>query len=201
MKVRPDVFLIMRIGLIDCDYTGKFPNIALMKLSAHHKRQGDSVMWYDHFSGEFDRVYVSKVFSFTPDFLEHINAKEVIKGGSGYAIKLIDGREFYDNSKDIDLPSEIEHICPDYDLYNIKDTAYGFLSRGCPRGCEFCHVAKKEGRISRKVADLSEFWRGQKKYVFVTLTYWLVGIGATYCSNWKIVERTLTLIKDLMRGC
>ena len=51
---------------------------------------------------------------------------------------------------------------PDYSLYNITDTAYGFMSRGCPRGCEFCHVASKEGRRSYKVADLSEFWNGQK---------------------------------------
>lgn len=46
-----------------------------------------------------------------------------------------------------------------------RDTAYGFLTRGCPRGCDFCIVGKKEGRISRKVADLSEFWRGQKNIV------------------------------------
>ena len=51
---------------------------------------------------------------------------------------------------------------PDYSLYGIADTAYGFLSRGCPRGCDFCIVAKKEGRASRKVADLREWWGGQK---------------------------------------
>lgn len=39
--------------------------------------------------------------------------------------------------------------------------AYGFLTRGCPRGCSFCHVAAKEGRCAHKVADLSQFWRGQ----------------------------------------
>lgn len=57
---------------------------------------------------------------------------------------------------------DIEHSCPDYALYGITDTAYGFLTRGCPRGCDFCVVGKKEGRKSRKVANLSEFWDGQR---------------------------------------
>lgn len=56
------------------------------------------------------------------------------------------------------------NIYPDYSLYPelCKDTAYGFLTRGCPRGCHFCIVAEKEGRRAVKVADLSEWWRGQK---------------------------------------
>lgn len=65
------------------------------------------------------------------------------------------------------LPDEIEHIYPDYSLYGIKDTAYGFLTRGCPRHCAFCIVGDKEGLKSRKVADLSEFWRGQKNIVLL----------------------------------
>jgi hypothetical protein len=75
--------------------------------------------------------------------------------------------EKYDKSKDKPLSDEIEHIYPDYSLYPeyTKDTAYGFLTRGCPRGCGFCHVASKEGRCSHKVADLSEFWNGQKNIV------------------------------------
>ena len=79
----------------------------------------------------------------------------------------MDGKEVYDKQKDKPLPDEIEHIYPDYSLYPklTKDTAYGFLTRGCPRGCGFCHVASKEGKCSYKVADLSEFWRGQKKIV------------------------------------
>lgn len=75
--------------------------------------------------------------------------------------------ESYNKTKDKDLPEEVEHIYPDYSLYPslTKNTAYGFLSRGCPRGCNFCHVKDKEGKRSYKVADLSEFWRGQKNIV------------------------------------
>ena len=154
-----------KIGLIDVD-GHNFPNLPLMKISAWHKAQGDSVEWYQPIgSGHMDKVYLSKVFSFTPDFQFYIDADEISKGGSGYCISLVDGREVFDKSKDTPLPDEIEHICPDYSLYGITDTAYGFLTRGCPRGCEFCHVAPKEGKASRKVADLEEFWRGQRNIV------------------------------------
>ena len=158
----------MRIGLIDVDGGKKFPNIPLMKLSAYHKQRGDTVEWYEPmFSGHFDKVYLSKVFSFTPDYDFPIDADEIERGGTGYCIKIVDGKEIFDRSKYKELPAEIEHIYPDYSIYPLltKDTAFGFLSRGCPRGCEFCIVGGKEGRKSIKVADLSEFWRGQKKIV------------------------------------
>lgn len=167
-----------RVGLIDVD-GHNFPNIPLMKISAWHKEQGDIVEWYDDlFSERMDIVYMSKVFSFTPDYPYYIDAEKVIKGGSGYCISLVDGKEVYDKSKDIDLPYEIEHVYPDYGLYGITDTAYGFLTRGCPRGCEFCHVGCKEGRRAYKVADLSEFWRGQKNIV-------LCDPNILACSEWK----------------
>lgn len=168
----------MKIGLIDVD-GHNFPNIPLMKISAWHKAQGDHVEWYDPmFSEHMDKVYVSKVFSFSPDFEYHIDADEVIYGGSGYCIDLVDGKEVFNKSKDSDLPPEIEHIMPDYSLYGITDTAYGFLSRGCPRGCHFCHVEAKEGRASRKVADLNEFWNGQKNIV-------LCDPNILACRQWK----------------
>ena len=159
----------MRIGLIDCD-SHRFPNLPLMKLSAWYKQQDDSIEWYQPlFSGHMDRVYMSKVFSFTPDYEYYIDADEVIRGGSSYCIELVDGKEIYHAERDRQLPPEIEHIYPDYSLYPelTRDTAYGFMSRGCPRRCNFCHVAAKEGRKSYKVADLSEFWRGQKNIVLL----------------------------------
>lgn len=152
----------MKIGLIDVD-SHNYPNLPLMKLSAWHKLQGDSVEWYQPFD-HFDKVYLSKVFSSSPDYNEYINADEVVRGGTGYAIHGAGG-ETFNKEDDPPLPDEVEHIYPDYELYSIKDTAFGFLSRGCPRGCSFCIVGKKEGLCSRKVADISEFWRGQKNIV------------------------------------
>lgn len=169
----------MRIGLIDVD-SKNFPNLALMKLSAYHKAQGDDVDWYEPFGEEYDLVYMSKVFSFTPDYDYYINAKEVIKGGTGYCITLKEGKEIFDQSKNEPLPYDVEHIYPDYSLYPnyTKNTAYGFLTRGCPRGCDFCIVEKKEGRCSVKVADLSEFWRGQKNII-------LCDPNILACKDWK----------------
>ena len=131
----------MRIGLIDVDRLnnrkGKkpYPNLAMMKISAYHKHQGDAVEWYDGFS-RYDKVYMSKVFNFTPDYPYCIQADEIIKGGTGYDITA-------------KLPTEIERFAPDYDLYEVpKDTAYGFLTRGCPNKCKWCVVPKKEGKIA-----------------------------------------------------
>lgn len=169
----------MRVGLIDVD-GHNYPNIPLMKLSAYHKAQGDSVEWYQPmFSGHMDIVYMSKVFSFTPDYEYIVDADKIVKGGTGYAISLVDGKEVYDKSKDLPLSAEIEHIYPDYSIYpEAKDTAYGFLTRGCPRDCSFCHVTQKEGKCSHKVADLSEFWRGQKHIE-------LLDPNILACSEWK----------------
>ena len=154
----------MRIGLIDVD-GHNYPNLALMKLSAWHKQRGDKVEWYNVFAEHYHVVYMSKVFSFTPDYGHVItNADKVVRGGTGYAIHGAGG-EHYNQHEDHALASPIEHIYPDYSIYGIEDTAYGFLTRGCPRGCKFCIVGKKEGLCSRKVADLAEFWGGQKQVV------------------------------------
>lgn len=153
----------MKIGLIDVD-GHNFPNLALMKISAYEKQQGNSVEWCNALL-EYDRVYMSKVFTFTKDENTIIQAKEIIKGGTGYDLKSV-------------LPQEIEHQYPDYDLYNIKNTAYGYLTRGCPRGCEFCIVKDKEGQKTIKVADLGEFWRGQ-------IEIKLLDPNLIACNEWK----------------
>lgn len=96
----------MKIGLIDVD-GGTFPNLVLMKISAWHKRKGDQVEWYEPlFGGWYDKVYMSKVFSFTPGYPYQINATEIEKGGSGYCIETIDGKEVFNKNKDKRLPYE-----------------------------------------------------------------------------------------------
>lgn len=192
----------MKIGLIDADLMfrkdavsrryGKsaaaiFPNLALMKISAHHKALGDEVEWYNALE-EYDKVYVSKIFSNTPNEDTRINAREIIYGGSGYCIYLgTDGKEHWQEPSgpfrqgffQKNLPYDIEHIMPDYSLYpTFKDTAIGFLSRGCPRGCFFCHVKAKEGRSAYKVADLSEWWNGQKNI-------FLCDPNILACKDWR----------------
>ena len=154
----------MKIGLIDVD-GHNFPNLALMRISAYHKSRGDKVEWWWSDFIHYDIVYMSKIFSdaYTKDVPEPLNADKVIKGGTGYCISLVDGVEVFDKAKNEELPPEIEKMFPDYSLYPQFDFAVSMTSRGCPRGCSFCHVAAKEGRCSVKVADVSDFWCGQKK--------------------------------------
>lgn len=122
----------MRVGLHDADATN-FPNYALMKISAWHKAQGDTVEWWTPMF-QYDRVYSSKVFTFTHppecDFLP----PDTIKGGTGYGLY---------NS----LPDEIDDMFPDYSIYPKVDYAIGFLTRGCIRSCPWCIVPRKEGKI------------------------------------------------------
>lgn len=148
------------IGLIDVD-GHNFPNLALMRISAYHKSIGDNVEWYFGGLKHYNIVYMSKIFSdsYSPDIIEPLNADKVIKGGTGYCISLgADGKEHFDQSKNHSLPDEIEKMFPDYSIYPQFDFAISMTSRGCPRGCSFCHVASKEGRCSVKVADVSSFW-------------------------------------------
>lgn len=182
----------MKIGLINVD-GHNFPNLPLMKISAYHKSKGDSVEWYEPlFSGHMDIAYMSKVFSFTPDYQYFVDADVVIKGGTGY---------FYPSGGE-KLPDGIEHIYPDYSIYfdkipEVRDTAYGFLTRGCPRGCDFCIVGDKEGKHSVKVADLSEFWRGQKNIV-------LLDPNMFACKEWEELSKQLIdsgAWVDFSQGC
>ena len=146
----------MKVGLVDVD-GHNFPNLVLMKLSAWHKRQGDSVhllrpddvlLGGDLFGG-YDKLYAACVFTANAETARRLAEIGAEVGGTG-------------TDRTHTLPHKIEHIYPDYALYGDTATAYGFLTRGCPRACPFCIVADKEGRASRKVADLSSFWDGER---------------------------------------
>ena len=104
-----------------------------MRLSAWHKAQGDVVEWWNGFT-HYDRAYLSKVFTFTPDFEYAINADEIITGGTGYK----------DYSS---LPPEVEATPLDYGIYPSYKRAIGFLTRGCVCQCPWCVAPRKEGAI------------------------------------------------------
>ena len=123
----------MKIGLVDVDGRN-FPNIALMKIASWHKQQGDTVEWVFPFE-PYDRIYKSKIFTFTQDDKTIYQCQDVRRGGTGYDIK----------SR---LPNEIErHTGLDYDLYPQYQFSVQFYSRGCIRHCPFCLVHDKEGSI------------------------------------------------------
>ncbi len=156
----------MKVGLRDVD-GHHFPNLCLMKLSAYHKARGDTVEWHDG-RKHYDLVYMSRVFTdtYSKDYTGTVHADEVIRGGTGYGL----GNR---------LPDGVEHTCPDYGLYpQFAGTAYGFLTRGCPRGCGFCIVGQKEGRKSVAVADLKEFWQGQREIK-------LLDANLLACPDWE----------------
>lgn len=129
----------MKIGLHDAEKEhfkrGKnFPNLALMKIAAWHKRLGDTVEWWIP-TTHYDRVYSSKVFDFTPD--NPYLPADAIRGGTGYR----------DLPMDQELPQEIDNMYPDYSIYPDCDYAIGYITRGCPNHCRWCIVPKKEGQI------------------------------------------------------
>lgn len=140
----------MRIAIHDSDNTG-FPNYALMKISAWHKAQGDEVEWFNPLFA-YDKVYSSKVFTFTPE--DPYLPPDTIRGGTGYGL--------FDP-----LPEEIDRMFPDYSIYPDCDHAIGFLTRGCIRHCPWCVVPKKEGLI-RPYREWTEIVRpGIRDIVFM----------------------------------
>lgn len=130
----------MRIALHDSEKNNGYPNLALMKLSAWHKAHGDTIEWFNPLFTGYDKVYSSKVFTWTKE--DPYLPKDTVKGGTGYGLRN-------------NLTEEIEHIRPDYSLYGCVES-YGFLTRGCPNKCKWCFVPDKEGNIAAN-ADIEEF--------------------------------------------
>lgn len=138
----------MNVCLIDVD--SKIPNLALMRASTWHKQRGDDVTFgYHPLFDHPDLCYASKIFDYTPE-PEYMPDCETLKGGTGYDA----------NAK---MPFEdYDRIMPDYSLYPQFRYALGRFTRGCPNRCPWCVVPKMDGNTVRHVADLTDFWRGQK---------------------------------------
>ena len=174
----------MKIGLVDvdCHAANKkwgatiYPNLALAKIARYHTERGDQVEWALPFT-HYDIVYMSKIFNFTPDTEISYNADKIIRGGTGYDVHS-------------QLPAEIDRLQPLYSIYpNIpSDTAYGFLTRGCPNKCPWCVVPSKEGSI-RPYMDIDEIAiDGRHKIVLMDNNILAAG---DYCHQQleKIIER------------
>lgn len=174
----------MKIGLVDVDGHAKkkkwgatiYPNLALAKIARYWRNRGGQISWASPME-HYDIVYMSKVFNFSPDDTYIYDADKIIKGGTGY-------------DPLSQLPDEIDRLQPDYSIYpNIpKDTAYGFLTRGCPNKCRWCVVPKKEGAI-RPYMDVDEIAiEGRRKLVLMDNNVLAAG---DYCIQQlqKIIER------------
>jgi len=150
----------MLIGLIDIDghnrktrWGSAFPNLALMKIAAWHRAQGDVVEWAEP-SRHYDVLYQSKIFKSSPDVPDIYHADRVERGGTGYSLTK-------------QLPEVVDRTQPDYSIYPwIKPKeAYGFLTRGCPNKYKWCVVPKKEGAI-RPYMDVDEIAQhGKRPYL------------------------------------
>ena len=188
----------MRIGLIDIDYNGSFPNIPLMKLSAWHKQIGNTVEWYDPISGHFDIVYVSKVFSWSPDYQYPIDADKIIKGGSGYWIENFNGKETWYGDK---APSNTFLYPGKYQEYLDNERGYDFADMiniaaqnvrelpGCASGYRYI--------LLDEVQDLS---RNRQELVLAILqknpSCKLFAVGDDWQSIYRFTGSNLELIRN-----
>lgn len=162
----------MKVLLIDLD--SKIPNLALMKLAAYHKAQGDQVGFT---VDDPNRIYASIVFDWNRDKLNGLKLlypeAEVIIGGTGYDLTT-------------KLPEEVERIRPDYSLYPGLNQSIGFTTRGCIRNCSFCVVRRKEGKLTRwqhpeefhdlsfnRIQLLDNNWLADREWFFETSS-WII---------------------------
>ena len=187
----------MNIGIIDAEIIGKkkhrFPNLACMKISAYHKSIGNNVellLDYEDIP-KYDKVFISKVFTSTPVKDSFLKEPNVEYGGTGF---------YFDKAPS--LPYEIEHIMPDYHLYDeyveyavatkkmtandakyYTDYSIGYTTRGCIRGCSFCvNQNKKSCELHSPV---SEFLDKDRPNIF------LLDDNVLACKDWKSVFEEL----------
>lgn len=168
----------MKIGFVDADLIDngtRHPNLALMKLAGYYRSLGNEVeLIYDSYDRvkDYEKVFISKVFTFSKVPSWVLSLDSVTIGGTGF---------FEDGGSN--LPDEIEHHMPYYDLYkpyvdqqladgrqrsyfaDYLDYSIGFTSRGCFRKCSFC-VNKKYNRAFRH-SPVAEFLDDNRPYIYL----------------------------------
>lgn len=147
----------MKILVLHLD--GKLPNLALMKICAHHRALGDEVelriaenveaLHPRLGDPEWDMVYGSLIFQRSRALAQEAQRiyPSICLGGTGWDLT-------------VRLADEVEAMAPDYSGYPSFSASLGFAQRGCRFNCtDFCVVPTKEGKV-RPVATLREIWRG-----------------------------------------
>ena len=164
----------MRVLL--CQLDGSFPNLALMRIAAHHRALGDDIeirhgaqFETGLFNHEPDKVYASTIFRKSIPLAERLKRTfpQAIIGGTGV-----------DPARKGDLVAFSPVVSPtvtsleamgistgedaaslDYSLYPKYTASIGFTQRGCHLACSFCCVPYKEGKI-RDSQGIHDIWRG-----------------------------------------
>ena len=188
---------LMKVGIIDADLLNskknRFPNLACMKISSYYKQGGHDVELLTSYNSlnQYDKVFISKVFTDTEVPENVLTLHNVEYGGTGF---------YFDKAPR--LPDEIEHIMPDYHLYDDyvaeavttkrmspNDAKYythysiGFTTRGCIRGCSFC--VNQNSRKCELHSPVSEFLDKDRPYIF------LLDDNVLACKDWKIIFEEL----------
>ena len=146
-----------RVLLFQLD--GKLPNIALMRIAAHHRNLGDAVtlrrlgnpntaIQPDLFDRP-DLVYASAIFERTRVMCERLieTYPDAIVGGTGWKVE----RRLEDFG--------ITTTKQDYTIYPQFLPSIGFTQRGCRLKCPFCVVPRKEGAVTTE-QTIAAIWRG-----------------------------------------
>lgn len=145
----------MKVLLLQLD--GVLPNLALMRVAAHHRALGDAVELrqlrrrdtiHRELFDDWDKVYASLIFTRSQPLARRVLEiwPEAVIGGTGWNWSTLEG---------IGIDAT-----PDYSLWPAFRASIGFTQRGCRLDCKFCVVPKKEGAV-RSVAAIGDIWRGE----------------------------------------
>lgn len=147
----------MRVLL--CQIEGSFPNLALMRIAAHHRGLGDEVelrhgadftrrLW----DAAPDKVYASVIFLKSRPTAERLKSMfpAAVIGGTGWDLTT--------TLESVGIPAARNYEDFDYTIYPAFRQSIGFSQRGCRLRCKFCVVPQKEGAM-RSEQGIYSIWR------------------------------------------